>query len=127
MPDHNGKKKILLIDDNETQLTIYEAQLETNYEVTTARSGNDALDYLYRGLIPDLIILDILMPEMDGWETFNRLKAVSRLREVPIVFLSSISDKKEIDRAFGMGAVDFIVKPCDNTELLDRVEKAVKK
>jgi PleD family two-component response regulator len=102
-------------------------QLKTNYEVTKARSGNDALDYLFRGFIPDLIILDILMPEMDGWETFGRLRAVSKLQEVPIVFLSSISDKKEIDRAFGMGAVDFIVKPCNNIELLDRVEKAVKK
>jgi len=103
MPDHNGKKKILLIDDNEIQLNIYEAQLRTNYEVTTARSGNDALDYLFRGFIPDLIILDILMPEMDGWETFGRLKTVSRMKEVPIVFLSSINDKREIDRAFSTG------------------------
>ena len=125
MPDHNGKKKILLIDDNEIQLNIYEAQLRTNYEVTTARSGNDALDYLFRGFIPDLIILDILMPEMDGWETFGRLKTVSRMKEVPIVFLSSINDKREIDRAFSIGAVDFIVKPCDNTKLLDRVERAI--
>jgi len=63
---------------------------------------------------------------MDGWETFDRLRAISKLREFPIVFLSLISDKKEIDRAFGMGAVDFIVKPCNSTELLNRVEKAVK-
>jgi two-component system sensor histidine kinase/response regulator len=67
------------------------------------------------------------MPEMDGWETFVRLRAVSKLQKVPIVFLSSIDDKKDIVRAFGMGAVDFIIKPCDNTELLDRVERAVKK
>jgi len=127
MADNSGKKKILLVDDNEIQLNIYEAQLKINYEVTTARSGNHALDYLFHGFIPDLIILDILMPDMDGWETFGRLRAVSKLQEVPIVFLSSISDKKEIDRAFSMGAVDFIVKPCNNNELLDRVEKAVKK
>jgi PleD family two-component response regulator len=123
----SGKKKILLVDDNEIQLTVYEVQLKTNYEVTTAMSGNEALDYLFRGFMPDLIILDILMPEMDGWETFGRLRAVGRLQKIPIIFLSSLSDKKVIDRAFGIGAVDFIVKPCDFVEFLDRVEKAVGK
>jgi len=67
------------------------------------------------------------MPDMDGWETFGRLRAISKLHEVPILFLSSINDEKEIDRAFDIGAVDFIIKPCNSTELLERVNKAVKK
>jgi len=127
MVDGSGKKKILLVDDNEVQLSISEVQLNKEYEVTTAKSGKEALDYLFHGHVPDLIMLDILMPDMDGWETFGRLRAISKLHEVPILFMSSINDKKEIDRAFEMGAVDFIVKPCNSIELLERVKKAVKK
>jgi len=127
MVDDSGKKKILLVDDNEVQLSISEAQLNKEYEVTTAKSGKEALDYLFHGHVPDLIMLDILMPDMDGWETFGRLRAISKLHEVPILFLSSINDKDEIDRAYDMGAVDFIIKPCNSTDLLERVKKAVKK
>jgi len=127
MVDNSGKKKILIVDDNEVQLSLTEVQLKTEYETTIAKSGKEALNYLFHGHVPDLIILDILMPDMDGWETFGRLRAISKLHEVPILFFSSIDDQKEIDRAFDMGAVDFIIKPCNSTELLDRVKKVVKK
>jgi PleD family two-component response regulator len=127
MADSTGKKKILLVDDNEVQLSVAQIQLKKEYEVTGAKSGKEALDHLFHGFVPDLIMLDILMPDMDGWETFGRLRAISKLHEVPILFLSSINDKKEIDRAFEMGAVDFIVKPCNSTELLSRVKKVIKK
>jgi len=121
------KKKILLVDDNEAQLSMTEIQLKKTYEVTTAKSGKEALNHLFHGLVPDLIMLDILMPDMDGWETFGRLRAVSVLNEVPIIFLSSVNDKSEIDRAFDMGAADFIVKPFNSKEFLERVSKAIKK
>ncbi len=93
MDDNSGNKKILLVDDNEVQLSISEVQLNKEYEVTTAKSGKEALDYLFHGYVPDLIMLDILMPDMDGWETFGRLRAISKLHEVPILFMSSINDK----------------------------------
>jgi CheY-like chemotaxis protein len=125
--DNDVKRKILLIDDNEVLLSIAESQLKKEYEVIAAKSGREALDHLFHGFIPNLIILDILMPDMDGWETFGRLRAVSKLNEVPIVFLSSVNNKEEIDRAFDMGAVDFIVKPCNGKEFLERINKAVKK
>ncbi len=124
--NNKNKKKILLVDDNEVQLSIAKTQLKRKYEVTSAKSGKEALDHLFHGLIPNLIILDILMPDMDGWETFGRLRAISKLHEVPIVFLSSINDQKEIDRAFDMGAADFLVKPCSSKEFMGRIGKAVK-
>jgi len=127
MVDNSGKKKILLVDDNEVQLSVAEIQLKKEYEVTAAKSGKEALDHLFHGLIPNLIILDVLMPDMDGWETFGRLRAISKLHEVPIVFLSSINDKNEIDRAFDMGAADFVIKPCSSSEFLERIGKAIKK
>jgi len=125
--ENNDKKRILLVDDNEAQLSMTEIQLKKAYEVTTAKSGKEALDHLFHGLVPDLIVLDILMPDMDGWETFGRLRAVSVLNEVPIIFLSSVNDKSEIDRAFDMGAADFIVKPFNSKEFLEKISKAVKK
>jgi len=125
--ENNEKKKILLVDDNELQLSITEIQLKKQYEVTTAKSGKEALDHLFHGLVPDLIMLDILMPDMDGWETFGRLRAISVLHEVPIIFLSSVNDKEEIDHALDMGAADFIVKPFNSKEFLERIGKAIKK
>jgi len=125
--ESSDKKKILLVDDNEAQLSITEIQLQKEYEVTAAKSGKEALEHLFHGLVPDLIVLDILMPDMDGWETFGRLRAVSVLHETPIVFLSSIDKKEEIDRAFEMGAADFIVKPFKSNEFLERISKAINK
>jgi PleD family two-component response regulator len=66
------------------------------------------------------------MPNMDGWETFGRLRAVSLLHDAPIVFLSSINEKSEIDRAFQMGAADFIVKPFEEKDFHARIKKALK-
>jgi len=130
MPFFTGKKdkkKILLVDDNLVQLSMVEVLLKKNYEVTSAKSGSQALDYLIHGLVPDLILLDIIMPNMDGWETFGRLKAISLLHKVPIIFLSSISEKTEIDRAMSMGAFDFISKPFNNKDLIKRINAAISK
>jgi len=125
--DKKEKKKILLVDDNLIQLSIVEILLRKNYEVTSAKSGKEALDNLLQGLVPDLIVLDILMPNMDGWEAFGRIRAISLLHNVPIVFLSAVNEKTEIDRAFQMGAADFITKPFNGKDFLERIKKAIKK
>ena len=121
-----SKKKILLVDDNEIQLAFAEMQLQGKYEVVTAKSGREALDHLIHGFTPDLILLDILMPNMDGWETFGRLRAVSLLHEAPIVFLSSLNEQEEIDRAYQMGAADFIIKPFEEKDFHARIRKVLK-
>ena len=118
-------KKILLIDDDETQLILAKAILKSNYTITSVKSGREALEHLYKGLTPDLILLDILMPNMDGWEVFNRIKAISNLHEVPIVFLTSMNMPADINRAHEMGAVDFITKPYDRADLVKRIKKAI--
>ena len=125
MASNIGKKKILLVDDIETELDFEELILGNEYDIITAKSGKEAIEYFTHGLIPNLIILDILMPDMDGWETFGRLKAISLLNEVPIIFLSSVTEKTEIDRAYAMGVADFITKPYDTQDLLERVKKVL--
>jgi len=123
----NEKKKILVVDDDEVHILVAENILKNEYEVFTAKSGKEALDHLLHGLVPDLLLLDILMPDMDGWETFNRIKALSYLKDVPIVFLTSVSKTTEEKRAFEIGADGYITKPYDKKELLDRIKKIIEK
>jgi CheY-like chemotaxis protein len=120
-------KKILVVDDDEIHLSMAETMLKSHYEVITTKSGKEALEYLFKGAAPDLILLDILMPDLDGWETFNRLKAISFLKEVPIVFLTSVTESAEVQHAQEIGAADYITKPYKKSELLGRIEKVLMK
>jgi len=122
------KEKILLIDDDLIQHHIVENMLKDDYEIFMVKSGKDALGYLYDGsFVPRLILLDILMPEMDGWEVFNRVKALSLLKNVPIIFLTAVNTTSEEKRAYEMGAADFITKPYVREDLLERIVKVIGK
>ncbi|MDR1840286.1 MAG: response regulator [Treponema sp.] len=128
MDNLDEKKKILLVDDDEIEHDIAKNILSDKYEVYTAKSGKEALNYLYNsGFAPSLILLDILMPEMDGWDLFNRIKAISFLKNVPIVFLTSVNKTEGEKRAHDIGADDFITKPYESDKLLDRIEKILEK
>ena len=127
MTTNNEKKKILVVDDNEVQLDNTRILLEGDYDVTTAGSGKEALDQLVKNYFPNLILLDILMPNMDGWETYNRLRALSFLKEVPIVFVTSVDGPMEKKHAIEIGAADFITKPLIKTELLEKLKKILDK
>jgi putative two-component system response regulator len=122
------KKKILLVDDDELQLTLAENILKNEYEVYKAHSGNEALQYLYNShFVPDLILLDILMPHMDGWEAFNRIKAIGLLQNVPIIFLTGVTEGAEKKRALEIGAADYITKPINQGDLLKRLKEILEK
>jgi len=121
------KRKILMVDDDATHLTATKGMLDKDYEVFTARSGNEALNFFFRGLVPNLILLDLMMPDLDGWGTFERMKAIGNLHEVPTIILSGSDDPKDKERAQQMGAVDYLLKPVKKIELLDRIEKKIKK
>jgi len=123
----NAMKKILIVDDNEVHLVIAENILKGKYEVTTAKSGKDALVLLSKGYIPNAILLDVLMPEMDGWETYNKIKGISLLRSVPIAFLTSLDGVREKLYASRIGAADLISKPYEAPELLSRIDKMMEK
>ena len=123
-----NKKKIFLVDDEEISLEIAETILKRKYEITTAKSGKEALEKLLKGgIIPHLILLDIKMPNMDGWETFNRLKAISFLKDIPIAFLTILDGKSEKDHARKIGASDFITKPYEKDALYKRIDAIINK
>jgi CheY-like chemotaxis protein len=123
----NEKKKILIVDDDEIHRLTARSMLKSEYEVLAVKSGKEALDHLVHGGVPDLLFLDIVMPDMDGWETFNRIKALSYLKDVPIAFLTSLTKTTEEKRALEMGADDYIMKPYDKNVLLDKIEKILGK
>ena len=127
MNKDTDKKRILLVDDDEFYLTITSDMLQEDYDIIIAKSGKEAIDFFYKGIFPDLILLDILMPNMDGWETYNRLKAMSFLQNIPIAFLTSVTGTDEKNFALEIGAADFITKPYEEKELLRRVKKILEK
>ena len=127
MPEVNEKRKLLLVDDDEVHLAITGNMLKGEYETITAKSGKEALGYLLKGVVPSLILLDIIMPNMDGWETYNRIRGISLLRDVPIAFLSSLDGKDEAQQAQDMGAADFIPKSCKKEEFLTRIDSIITK
>ena len=127
MEKDDGLKKILLVDDSDIHLVIAENILKEKYEIITARAGTEALSILSKGFVPNLILLDVLMPEMDGWETYNKIKGISLLKDVPIAFLTSMDGVREKLYASRIGAADLITKPYNGEDLLNRVEKMLDK
>ena len=113
-----ANQKILVIDDEETTVQLISILLERRgYEVIKAYRAEDGLRKAYR-THPDLVLLDIMMPDMDGWETCRRLRELS---DVPIIFLTARGEIRDVVKGLEMGADDYIVKPYDNDELVARV------
>jgi len=121
----NEKKKVIVIDDEEPILTMTKGMLDKDYDVTTVKSGKDALKLFFQGYVPNLVLLDLNMPGLDGWDTYSRIKAISNIHKVPIAIFTSSEDPKDRAQAKEMGAADYISKPVKKTELLERVKKLV--
>ncbi len=113
---------ILIVDDNLFNLKVTTSILkDEGYKIGLAQSGIDALKQL-EVQIPDLILLDIMMPEMDGIETCRRIKSQSKWREIPIVFLTARTQTDDLVKAFKAGGIDYITKPFQHEELIARVK-----
>lgn len=113
-------KRILMVDDVATNLRCATEILKDNYEITAVKSGKKALEVL-ENMIPDLLLLDINMPEMNGFELFERVREMPELFGIPVVFLTAETDKDVEVRGRQMGAADFIRKPYDPDELSRRI------
>jgi diguanylate cyclase (GGDEF)-like protein len=116
-----GKGTILVVDDTNVNLQLLNLLLSRHgYRVLTAGDGNAALAIVQQEL-PDLILLDIMMPGMDGYEVCQELKRLDRSKDVPVIFISALSDVFDKVKAFSLGAVDYIIKPFQTEEILARV------
>lgn len=117
---------VLVVDDDERNRLLAEAVLESaSYAVRLAPSGSDALQS-FAEFPPDLVLLDVMMPMMDGFETCRRLRALPGGADVPIVFLTASSDLNSHQKALDSGADDFLAKPLNRTELLIRVKSLIR-
>ena len=113
-------KTIFIVDDNDTNLSSAEEALEDIYNVVTMPSAAKMFSMLEK-IVPDLILLDIEMPQMDGFEALRLLKKDRRLSGIPVIFLTSLSDVAVEVRGFEMGAVDFITKPFSAPVVVNRL------
>jgi len=121
-------KTILLVDDDEIHLLFTELLLNDEYKIFKVKSGKEALKFLEKKhVVPDLIMLDVMMPEMDGWEVFNKIKEIAALKSTPIMFFSSMEDESIKKKAIEIGASDFVIKPCEQTDLLNRIRETFQK
>jgi putative two-component system response regulator len=121
------KWKILIIDDSPEAIEVLSNALPKNYKCQVAISGEKALELLNRSYeLPDLILLDVMMPGMDGYEVCRHLKNDDRFKEIPVIYLSMLTDTKDKVKAFEQGGVDFIVKPFQIEEIRARVDTHLK-
>jgi methyl-accepting chemotaxis protein len=121
-----SKKKVLVVDDEETVLIMTKEMLKKDYNVTTVNSGKAALDLFMKGYAPHLILLDLNMPEIDGWDTLIRVRNFSKLHQAQIAIYSVSEDPEDMTKAKKLGAVEYIHKPAKKDELLEKVEKLMK-
>lgn len=121
-----AKKKILLVDDEQALVEMVKMRLEANdYEVVTANDGQAALD-LARGEKPDLIILDVMLPKMDGYKVCALLKKDSRYAAIPILMFTAKAQQEDMDIGEEAGANGYLAKPFEPQKLLEKIREILK-
>lgn len=115
------QNQILIVDDNPTNVKVlFECLKSVGYRVLVAQTGDSALEKLQL-VSPDLILLDVMMPGINGFETCKQLKASPETQDIPVIFMTALSDTEEKVKGFSVGAVDYITKPFQREEVLARV------
>lgn len=115
------KERILIVDDTPANIDVLGAILMEEYDVSVAVNGPMALEIISSGILPDLVLLDIMMPEMDGYEVARRLKADAKTSSVPVIFVTAKIEEEDEARGFKIGAVDYIRKPVNSDVTLARI------
>jgi diguanylate cyclase (GGDEF)-like protein len=114
------KQTVLVVDDTPANIEILAGVLGAEYEILFATSGNDALEIALEQL-PDLILLDVVMPDKDGYEVCRQLKANELTRDIPIIFITAMNQEEEESKGLGAGAIDYITKPFRSSIVRARV------
>ncbi|MCP4348847.1 MAG: response regulator [Desulfobacterales bacterium] len=120
--NNNTQPSVLVIDDNIQNLQVLSEMLRSrNYKVATVKDGFKALKFA-KTKNPDIILLDIIMPEMNGFEVCRQLKSKDNTKDIPIIFISALNETEDIVKGFRAGGADYITKPFQSEEVLARVE-----
>ena len=122
-----AKKMILVVEDEPDIADSLDARLYlAGYEIAVAKDGKDAVS-LARELKPDLVLLDVLLPKVDGFEVCRILKTEPATKKIPVLMLTALQSVGDVDRAFEVGANDYLSKPFTNEKLLAKIEKLLSK
>lgn len=122
MGNIKGKPLILIVDDNLQNLQyLGNLMVENGYEPAVAKNGAQALDFLQQEK-PELILLDIMMPGIDGFEVCKKLKSENSTKNIPVIFLTAKTETEDLVKGFTVGAVDYVTKPFNSAELLARIK-----
>ena len=105
-----NKKSVLIIDDSQLNVAVLKKILDHDYNITSAKDGREGLEAA-RKLLPDAIMLDIIMPEMNGFEVIKALKRDEQLKAIPVIFITGLTNVKEEESGLALGGSDFIIKP----------------
>lgn len=105
------RSRILVVDDERLNLNVLSDLLRQDYKVILAKNGNQALDRINSDNPPDLVLLDVIMPEVDGYEVLRKIKANDHSKDIPVIFITALDSKQDEARGLEMGAVDYIRKP----------------
>ena len=120
------KKTILVVDDSPENLQVMIEVLKQDYKVSVATSAKKALELLNSGLKVDLILLDVIMPEMDGYELCKELKSINEYKNIPVIFVTILENEHDIVLGFELGAVDYVIKPIEPIVLKARINTHLK-
>ena len=115
------KPKVLIVDDASENIDVLIALLEHEYQIAATKSGEKALQIAHK-VKPDLILLDVLMPGLDGYQVCRQLKSSEDTKKIPVIFVSSLTDAIDETKAFSIGAVDYITKPFNSSVVRARVK-----
>ncbi len=120
-------KRILIVEDESAIIDVVSQALRRHgFEVMTADNGDDALEMMYP-VLPDLVLLDLMLPGMDGWEVCRRVRSAPESRAVPIIMMTARRDEKDLVQGLGLGADDYIKKPFSLVELVARVKALIRR
>jgi CheY-like chemotaxis protein len=116
-----GKKKVLVVDDSSTVLMMEKMILsKAHYEIVTAKDGEEAV-MRATDEQPDAILMDVVMPKMNGFEAVRRIREIEGLTETPIIMVTTRSEMQNVEEGFASGCSDYITKPVNGTELLTKL------
>jgi CheY-like chemotaxis protein len=122
-----NEMNILVVDDSTTNIVLLEAILEERgYKIYTALNAREAYAIIAKHQ-PDLILLDLLMPKISGFDFLEEIKKRKETRDTPVIIVSALADEENIDKILNMGAIDFVKKPIDLQYLVNKVESLLHK
>ncbi|MBF0118900.1 MAG: two-component system response regulator [Desulfobacterales bacterium] len=126
MIETDKKEKILIVDDTPVNIRMLASVLKDDYKLIFATNGTKALNILEQEELPDLILLDIIMPDIDGYEVMQKVKNNEKTKDIPVIFITSMTEEDNETKGLGLGAVDYITKPFSLSIVKARIKTHLK-